>query len=82
MGFGTDTKTHAYILREGETSVPESIQHAFDQAIKGQWIMRDHIRVGMTGGEALDAVVSGYGKGRLYLYTIQKQLSWLLHDGG
>jgi len=68
MGFGTDTKTHAYILREGETGVPESIQYAFDQAIKGQWIMRDHIRVGMTGGEALDAVVSAMEKAG-YIYT-------------
>ena len=68
MGFGTDTKTHAYILREGETGVPESIQYAFDQAIRGQWIMRDHIRVGMTGGEALDAVVAAM-EAEGYIYT-------------
>lgn len=68
MGFGTDTKTHAYILREGERGAPESIQHAYDQAIKGQWIMRDHIKVGMTGGEALDAVVAAMEKAG-YVYT-------------
>lgn len=74
MGFGTDTKTHAYILREGEAGVPESIQHAFDQAIRGQWIMRDHIRVGMTGGEALDAVVAAM-EAEGYIYTAFKNSS-------
>lgn len=68
LGFGTDTKTHAYILKEGETTVPESIQYAFDQAIRGQWIMRDSIKVGMTGKEALDAVVSAM-KNHGYIYT-------------
>ena len=74
MGFGTDTKTHAYILREGETGVPESIQYAFDQAIRGQWIMRDHIRIGMTGGEALDAVVAAM-EAEGYIYTPFKNSS-------
>ena len=74
MGFGTDTKTHAYILREGENSVPESIQYAFDQAIKGQWIMREHIKVGMTGGEALQAVVTAMENAG-YIYTPFKNSS-------
>ncbi len=66
--FSVDTKTHAYILREGETSVPESIQYAFDQAIKGQWIMRDHMRVGMTAGESLAAMVKAMEDAG-YIYT-------------
>ena len=66
--FGVDTKTHAYILREGETSVPESIQYAFDQAIKGQWIMRDHMRVGMTAGESLAAMIKAMEDAG-YIYT-------------
>ncbi len=66
--FSVDTKTHAYILREGETSVPESIQYAFDQAIKGQWIMRDHMRIGMTAGESL-AAMSKAMEDAGYIYT-------------
>ncbi|HEY6640947.1 M24 family metallopeptidase [Povalibacter sp.] len=58
LGFGTDTKTHAYILRDGEASVPRSLQHAFDQAKRGQWIMRDSVRIGMTAAQVLDAVVA------------------------
>ena len=68
MGFGTDTKTHAYILREGETSVPESIQRLFDLAVAGQWIMRDHMKVGMTAKESLDAMVSAMEEAG-YIYT-------------
>jgi len=66
--FGVDTKGYAYILREGETSVPESIQYAFDQAIKGQWIMRDHMRVGMTAGESKEAMISAMEEAD-YIYT-------------
>lgn len=68
LGFGTDTKTHAYILKPGETAVPKSLQYAFDQAKNGQWIMRDAIKVGMTGGEALAAVVAAMEKAG-YVYT-------------
>jgi len=66
--FGVDTKAYGYILREGETSVPESIQYAFDQAIAGQWIMRDHMRVGMTAGESLQAMISAMEEAG-YIYT-------------
>lgn len=68
MDFGTDTKTYVYILREGETTVPKSIQYAFDQAIKGQWIMRDHMKVGMTAGQSLDAMVKAMETAG-YIYT-------------
>ena len=66
--FGVDTKYHAYILREGESSAPESIQHAFDRAIKGQWIMRPAVRVGMTAGECLKAMISAMEEAG-YIYT-------------
>jgi hypothetical protein len=74
MGFGTDTKTHAYILRDGETAVPKSIQTAFDRASRGQWIMRGAVKVGMTGKEALDAIVAAMEK-EGYVYTPFKNSS-------
>jgi hypothetical protein len=74
MGFGTDTKTHAYILKDGETAVPKSIQTAFDRAIRGQWIMRGAVKVGMTGGEALAAIVAAMEK-EGYVYTPFKNSS-------
>ena len=58
LGFVVDTKIHAYILREGETEVPESIQYAWDQGKKAQEIIRKHVKVGMTAGESLKAIVA------------------------
>jgi hypothetical protein len=68
MDFETDTKIHAYILREGETTVPQSIQHAWDRGKKAQGIMRQQIKVGMTAGECLKAIVSAMGEAG-YVYT-------------
>ncbi len=68
MDFETDTKIHAYILREGETSVPESIQYAWDQGKKAQVIMRRNIKVGMIAGKCLEAIVSDLEK-EGYIYT-------------
>jgi Xaa-Pro dipeptidase len=68
MGFGTDSKVHAYILREGETSVPESMQKVFDLGIKALDIMRPHMKVGMTGGESLAAMVKAMEDAG-YIYT-------------
>ncbi len=68
MGFTTDTKTHAYILREGETAPPESIQKVFDLGVAGQEIMRPHMRVGMTAKESLDAMVAAMEDAG-YIYT-------------
>lgn len=74
LGFGTDTKVHAYIPRDGERGVPKSLQHAYDQAMRGQWIMRDSIRIGMTGKEALDAVVAAMEQAG-YIHTPFKNSS-------
>ena len=68
MGFGTDTKTHAYILREGETGAAGEHSASVRSRVAGQWIMRDHMRVGMTAKEALDAMVQAM-EAAGYLYT-------------
>jgi Xaa-Pro aminopeptidase len=68
LGFGTDTKTHAYILREGETKPPDSIQRTFDLAIAGQRIMRDHMKVGMTAGQSLKGMIAAMEKAG-YVHT-------------
>ena len=68
MDFDIDTKTYAYILREGETEVPEFLQDVYDLAIAGQWIMRPHMKVGMTAGESLAAMVKAMEDAG-YIYT-------------
>ena len=68
INFPVDTKIYAYILREGETAVPEFLQKVYDKAIAGQWIMRPHMRVGMTAGASLDAMVKAM-EDEGYIYT-------------
>ncbi len=58
LNFGTDYKRNAYILREGETAAPESVQYAFSQNIKAREIMRRNIKVGRTAAETLAACVA------------------------
>ena len=66
--FGVDTKVHAYILRAGETGVPESLQRVWDYGKKAQGIIRQNVRVGMTAGESLDRIIAALEQ-EGYIYT-------------
>ena len=66
--FTTDYKRNAYVFREGEDSIPGSIQRAFDRAIRAHGIMRPHIRAGRTARQTLDALVAAL-EAEGYLYT-------------
>ena len=80
MGFGADAKIHAYILREGETAVPDFIQRVFDKAIIGRRIMREHMKVGMTAKESLDAMVAAMEARRLHLHAVRRYRHQGLRD--
>jgi len=49
MGFYTDMKRIAYVLKDGETEAPKGIQNAFDQAVKVREVVRHAIEPGRTG---------------------------------
>ena len=66
--FSTDYKRNAYIVRDGETTVPESIQYAYDTAIAAQAIIRRNIKAGRTAGETLKAIVADVER-EGYIYT-------------
>ncbi len=66
--FTEDTKYYGYILKEGETEMPEDLQYAYNQAIKGQWIMRKTIKVGIPAGEVLQAMIKAMEDAG-YIYT-------------
>ena len=51
LNFYTDMKRHAYVLREGETHLPASIQKAFDNGLAVRNILKNHIKAGRTAGE-------------------------------
>jgi Xaa-Pro aminopeptidase len=58
MNLRTDMKRIAYVLEEGETTVPPGIQNAFEQALKAREIIRDNISVGRSGGATLELLNS------------------------
>lgn len=53
LRLNTDTQQHAYILKPGETEVPEYLKQAFDNANRLQDIFTGNFREGRTGNEVL-----------------------------
>lgn len=68
LNFGTDYKRKAYILREGETSLPPSIQKAWDRGLKAREIIRKTFKPGRTAGETLKIIVRALEKAG-FVYT-------------
>ncbi len=66
--FSTDYKRNFYILKEGESSVPKSLQHAYDRAIDARKVIRKNIKIGRTAEETLAAIASGL-ENEGYIYT-------------
>jgi Xaa-Pro aminopeptidase len=62
LNFGTDYKRKAYILREGETTLPKSIQKAWDRGLRAREVIRKTFTPGRTAGETLKIVVAALGK--------------------
>lgn len=62
LNFGTDYKRKAYILREGETTLPMSIQKAWDRGLIAREIIRKTFTPGRTAGESLKIVVAALEK--------------------
>jgi Xaa-Pro aminopeptidase len=54
MNFYTDMKRHAYVLQEGETHLPGSLQKAFDNGRAVRDILKANIKAGRTAGETFD----------------------------
>ena len=55
MNMYTDMKRIAYVLKEGETKVPDGIQNAFDQGVKVRDIIKKTIKPGVTAKAAEEA---------------------------
>lgn len=58
MNYGTDMKRTAYVLKEGESTVPKGIQNGWDQAMKAREVLKSSIYAGQTAGEALISIGS------------------------
>jgi len=68
LNFGTDFKRNAYLLREGETDLPESVARAWQHGLDARPIIRRNIKVGRTAGQTLEAVVAALEEAG-YVYT-------------
>ncbi len=51
LNFFTDMKRHAYVLKEDETHLPDSIQRAFDNGRAVRDILKNNIKAGRTAAE-------------------------------
>ncbi len=56
LNFYTDLKRIAYVLKEGETDVPDELKHAFDRGAAARTIIKDTIRAGITAAEAEEEI--------------------------
>jgi len=54
LNLFTDMKRHAYVLKEGETELPASIQKAFDNGRAVRDILKKHIKAGKTAAETYE----------------------------
>ena len=58
MDFTQHHGFYGYVLRDGETELPQEILRLWDQAMELRDIFRRNIAAGLTGEENLDAVVA------------------------
>ncbi|MEM9209139.1 MAG: M24 family metallopeptidase, partial [Pseudomonadota bacterium] len=58
LRLNTDTQQHAYVLRPGETDVPDDLRDAFVRGNRLQDILTGNFRTGRTGNEILAASLS------------------------
>lgn len=57
MRLNTDTQHMGYVLREGETDVPEGIKQALQNSNRLQDILLENMKVGLTGNQILKATL-------------------------
>ncbi|MGA0556579.1 M24 family metallopeptidase [Larkinella sp. VNQ87] len=74
LRLNTDQQQHAYVLRPGETEVPEAIRKAFQQGNRLQDILTERYKAGKTGNqlllEALEQAKKEGIKGTIYTHPI------------
>jgi len=68
LNFGTDFKRKAYILQQGEPSLPLGLQKAWDRGLKAREIIRKTYKSGHTAGETLKMIVKALEKAG-FIYT-------------
>lgn len=57
LRLNTDTQRHAYVLRAGETDIPEGLKKAFKTGNRLQDILMSEFKTGRTGNEILKSAL-------------------------
>lgn len=74
LGLSTDTQEMAYVLREGETDVPDGFKNALNQGNRLQDIFTAEFKTGRTGNEILLSALakskSAGLKGQIYTHPL------------
>ncbi len=74
LRLNTDQQQHAYVLRPGETDVPEALKTAFKQGNRLQDILTEQFKAGKTGNQMLLAALDQSKKeginGTIYTHPI------------
>lgn len=56
MGYYTDMKRIAYVLKENENSLPAGIQNAFDRGVRARQVVKNSIKPGLTAQQNMDRI--------------------------
>jgi Xaa-Pro aminopeptidase len=67
LNLFTDMKRHAYVLKEGETELPASIQKAFDNGRAVRDILKNNIKAGKTAAETYEIVNAKINESGFYI---------------
>ena len=74
LRLNTDMQEHAYVLRGGETAVPDYLQKAFKQANRLQDILTENFKSGLSGNQILQNALNQAKKeginGSIYTHPI------------
>lgn len=62
LNFGTDYKRNAYILKDGESDIPDGLKYAWNQGMKAREIIRKNFKIGRTAGENLKIIGLAFEK--------------------
>jgi Xaa-Pro aminopeptidase len=62
MGYYTDMKRIAYVLKENEAALPPGIGHAFDMAVRSRKVVKEAIKPGFTAQQNMDRIYAALEK--------------------
>ncbi len=82
FGLNTDNQHHAYILRKGETDVPEGIKQALRNSNRLQDIFMSEFKEGRTGNEITRATLKRAQEEGLRAMIYTHPIGYHQHSGG